>query len=916
MAVVDVIKSCHDSITQISEHVEGAILYLDSGCTESFQFAGAFPVLLDLGVRAICSLENMSSLDSVVNWNPNSDSAWKIVVMTSRVLSDAHRYILRCLSTHQGVHRCTVFTSIPELAQSAYPDSPLGPDAFHEYETLLLQDYEEIVKKSQKNFSHSENSNCQESLTFEDEGWSRLTSSEEDVPHREASSSGKILFGDSNTEYLGQKLVISVHHFPLILCPFSPKVFVLPSEGSVSEAYLSAKHEDSLSPGLPPISTGVPPDGDDVAPGALLTAHFLYHLAAKMDLKMEIFSLGDLSKTVGKIMTDMSSLYDVGRRKRSAGLLLIDRTLDLLTPCCHGDSLVDRMFSSLPRRERTTSYSYMKGSKTQLKLVPSSLQRVPLDVQIPLGKILQEEESNVNDSQLAERIEAFLGGWDACNSHPETLDIVNLCNRVDDGKSSFSEIQLLNGSFVSSETFRGTPYLEAILDRRTKDGAVLVKKWLQETLRWQNITANVKVRPGFAKKSELQPMIRALAKSQSSLIRNKGIIQLAAALLVTLEESHSTRWNAFVSAEKILSATAGDTSQSLGAQIGDLIHKSTMLGSGERRIQSICKVGYILAGENFPTSGSVSPFSWQEEHFLKEAIVDAIFENASVVKLKFLDGLTEELEANLNRKKSQDTIEASPDQLEFDDFDDDEWGKWGDEEEDDKNNKEQAYSDMQLKLELRDRVDNLFKFLRKLSTLKRRNVSLREGTFSLESNFTGDSDSNKSLIYKLLTRVLGKYDVPGLEYHSSTVGRLFKSGFGRFGLGQTKPSLADQNVIMVFVVGGINAAEVREVQEALSESGRPDIELILGGTTFLTPDDMLMLLMGDSSYLTLNTKVANSLNNTNGIRFDLDLIQPLLLAAHSSASLHGVASALQVERAQQLDVLSISIDGVQLPISG
>lgn len=859
MAVVDVIKSCLDSIAQISEHVEGAILYLDSGCTESFQFAGAFPVLLELGVRAICSLENMCSLDSVVNWNSNSDPALKIVVMTSRLLSDAHRYILRCLSTHKGVHQCTVFTSISELAQSAYPDSPLGPDAFHEYEILLLQDYEEIVKKSQKKASHPEASNFQESLTFEDEGWSRLTSSEEDVSHSEATSSGKYFFGDSHTEYLGKKLVVSVHHFPMILCPFSPKVFVLPSEGSVSEAYLSAKHDDSLSPGLPPISTGVPPDGDDVPPGALLTAHFLYHLAAKMDLKMEIFSLGDLSKTVGKIMTDMSSLYDVGRRKRSAGLLLIDRTLDLLTPCCHGDSLVDCMFSSLPRRERTTSYSSVKGSKTQLKLVPSSLQRAPLDVQIPLGKILQEEKSDTNDSQLAERIEAFLGGWDACNSSPETVDLVNLCNKVHDGKSFLSEIQLLNGSFVSNETFRGTPYMEAILDRRTKDGALLVKKWLQETLRRQNITVNVKIRPGFATKSELQPMIRALAKSQSSLIRNKGIVQLGAAVLVALDELHSTRWNAFASAEKILSATAGDTSQSLGAQIGDLIHKSTMLGSdGDKKTEHLqgllsfkdalllMTVGYILAGENFPTSGSGGPFSWKEEHFLKEAIVDAILKNAPVVKLKFLDGLTEELEANLNRKKSEDTIEASSDQLEFDD---DQWGKWGDEEEDDdKNDKKQAYSDMQLKLELLDRVDNLFKSLHKLSTVKR-NVSLREGTFSSESNFTGDSDSNKSLIYKLLTRVLGKYDVPGLEYHSTTVGRLFKSGFGRFGLGQTKPSLADQNILMVFVVGGINAAEVREVQEALSESGRPDVELILGGTTFLTPDDMLTLLMGDSSYM-------------------------------------------------------------------
>ena len=49
----------------MSEHIEGAILYLDSGCTESFQYMGAFPVLLDLGARAICGLENMSSLDAV-----------------------------------------------------------------------------------------------------------------------------------------------------------------------------------------------------------------------------------------------------------------------------------------------------------------------------------------------------------------------------------------------------------------------------------------------------------------------------------------------------------------------------------------------------------------------------------------------------------------------------------------------------------------------------------------------------------------------------------------------------------------------------------------------------------------------------------------------------------------------------------
>lgn len=50
---------------QMSEHIEGAIVYLDAGSTESFQLIGAYPVLLDLGARAVCCLENMCALDVV-----------------------------------------------------------------------------------------------------------------------------------------------------------------------------------------------------------------------------------------------------------------------------------------------------------------------------------------------------------------------------------------------------------------------------------------------------------------------------------------------------------------------------------------------------------------------------------------------------------------------------------------------------------------------------------------------------------------------------------------------------------------------------------------------------------------------------------------------------------------------------------
>ncbi|XP_031092110.1 sec1 family domain-containing protein MIP3 [Ipomoea triloba] len=850
--MVDVIKCCLDSIRHISDDIKDAIVYLDAGSTECFEFLGAFSLLFELGAHAICSLEKVSPLDKVADWSSSSGTNKKIVIITSRLLSDAHRYILRCLSTLQNVHRCAIFTSISEMAHSAYPDSPLGPDAFPEYESLLVQDYEELLRRSQVKCEPSGESLSKESVAPEDEeGWSPLATSAEHMSEFDPVSSLKGSEKDTvmgKAAALGSKLVVSVHHFPLVLCPFSPRFFVLPSEGSIAEAYLSTEQENSVSRGLPPISTGIPPDGEDIPPGATLTAQFLYHLATKMDLKLEIFSLGDFSKTVGKLLTDMSSLYDVGRRKRSAGLLIIDRTLDLLTPCCHGDSLVDQFFSSLPRRERTASL----GTPNQLKFGPTYLQRAPLNVLIPLETFIKEESSTGNNSRLVESIEAFLSGW---NSTSEMTDSMDLSAKLNEGKSLKSvESDLLCGSFVSTDNYQGTPYLEAILDRRTKDGTVLIKKWLQEALRREKISLNMKISPGYASKSELQAMIRALAKSQSSLMKNRGIIQLAIAALYVLDELHSARWNAFNSAEKILAVNARDTSQSLAAQISDLINKSALVGVQEttRGLLTLHDAlllavnGYILAGENFPTSGSSGPFSWQEEHFIKESIVDAIIENPAVAKLKFLQGLTEELEANLNKRK-QEEKEESLDQAENIDFGD-EWGSWGDEDVDKDKSKEQVYDDMQLKLELRDRVDNLFKFLHKLCKLKT-NVSFREWSPALESKFSDDPYSNKGMLYKVLSRVLDKQDIPGLEYHSSTVGRLFKSGFGRFGLGQAKPSLADQNIILVFVVGGINGVEVREAQEALSESTRPDIDLILGGTTLLTPNDMFELLLGESGYI-------------------------------------------------------------------
>jgi hypothetical protein len=118
MVGVDLVRECQRCIAKVADEVEGGILYVDSGAGEALHFMGGLPFILQLGVRAVCSLEIASPLDAVVAWRPGE--LQKVVVLTTQLLSDAHRYILRCLRCHPAVRHCTVFTSISQV--SIYPN--------------------------------------------------------------------------------------------------------------------------------------------------------------------------------------------------------------------------------------------------------------------------------------------------------------------------------------------------------------------------------------------------------------------------------------------------------------------------------------------------------------------------------------------------------------------------------------------------------------------------------------------------------------------------------------------------------------------------------------------------------------------------------------------------------------------------
>lgn len=172
-----------------------------------------------------------------------------------------------------------------QIGHSAYVDSPLGPDAFREYETLLIQDHDELLKKSENLDRHKENIHKEASdFTSDVDNYSKWGSGVHYGSNSESSPTKRDFFDDEmgQVEARGRRLFVAMRHFPMIFSPISSRVFVLPSEGIIADSSLSNHHEDSLGSGLPSISTGKPFDSDEVPPGVTLTAQFLYHLANKV----------------------------------------------------------------------------------------------------------------------------------------------------------------------------------------------------------------------------------------------------------------------------------------------------------------------------------------------------------------------------------------------------------------------------------------------------------------------------------------------------------------------------------------------------------------------------------------------------------------------------------------------------------
>ncbi|KAL4237716.1 Sec1 domain-containing protein 2 [Mactra antiquata] len=96
-----------------------------------------------------------------------------------------------------------------------------------------------------------------------------------------------------------------------------------------------------------------------------------------------------------------------------------------------------------------------------------------------------------------------------------------------------------------------------------------------------------------------------------------------------------------------------------------------------------------------------------------------------------------------------------------------------------------------------------------------------------------------AMLKQLVAAILDpmKQELPDLEYKSAGLKDKLKSGFGLF-RGISKPRPNDLPLMILFIVGGVNSTEVKQIKDIINQY-KPDTQVIIGSTRLINPKDIV-----------------------------------------------------------------------------
>ncbi|XP_069121986.1 sec1 family domain-containing protein 2-like [Argopecten irradians] len=661
-------KSVHQSTLslwqKICQKVNRAVVFADNAVAENLHWNGGLGLLLDAGA---VNVKEFSSFESV---DPTQKKALFIV---SSILQEATSRVIQNIIEASKLQYAVVITT---MSPSVHMFSRTG--SFDGDENVIFERFEESMLEWMGNMNYT----------------------------------------------------AEVCHMPLFATCLSPGLFVTPSFSRLfplmssdlprlSLQYKSARGDNKNFSSLKDVEAANLPKSLQIMYKMLVGS--IDSMLGELNVQEDCFFVGQTSKILA---TELASYPPAKLRRKSAqskvSLLLVDRHMDLMTPCQHqSEVLMDKLTSTLPR---------LSGHHNDIK-----------------------------------------------------VDMTPLC-RV----NSESKEIIAPGSLAGSKGQTTQSHLLPLLKSKVKEGLMEVNRSIVEAASTEKLPVKLSGKPGRVTAEQLDNTLKLFKGNYKAISNHLETVQVAMATCQCLKSSQNKEYELLGSSEKLML-------QSVGSEEGQgplSVLLRNMEASQDKPLEEMCQTldsvltqivyVYSLLGVDVRYS--------EEEDTIKKILVQKIVQGKNylpkITKMLVGDPVTEEIVSAI--------------------------------------------------------IDDMFDKLNAMSSARQ---NLKHLSSVVDPSTTLSPAKGKPFLKQLMDLAFdnSKGDIQDIGYISSGFTDLLKSGFGLFRT-VAKPKPSDNNVLVVFVVGGVTATETKLIRDTVA-SHNNDTQVIVGSTQLCQPEDIVEALL-------------------------------------------------------------------------
>ncbi|KAJ3239083.1 Sec1 domain-containing protein 2 [Chytriomyces hyalinus] len=702
----------HEAAEALTLHLRDSVLVLDAAVAQTIKWTlrSGWPTVFSGGSVQVVVVDDKETEPKI----PQCESSSIVFIFSSHIAR--HSYTIKSILNSRSYRSCRIVSALSESLHAAELESEAElMSAFDAYLGFETTGY----------FGHVEKRVMSWML-----------------------ESSRIHGADPDED---EDIEVFVEYLPLSFAVITPEVFTIPSVHSLfptiqggASAYTAAKSLES---------------SNSFDKQTRQASFAIASLLESLQLKEEIFAMGDLSKQIARCI--ISKSIEAPRRKKTdsnAGLILIDRTLDLTGPMSHSDNLLDIIF-------RTLKQSTQRDSDREVSPHPL-----------------------LSDSSYPLTI--------AHGADPDALDLLRVLTMLP-----------------------------------TKDSLVAVRKRLVDLIAKVDPASRPRML-GKLSIEQLQNLLSVFKDNEKVLFKHGAVLGVVAASVEAVIENVASNGNSLLNIEKIITQTLSENMQDPAAAILPVIDVLHKVSAGSQFNGATPPVSPPTSPRSSSQNSSTTNLSQPSERerkalSIEDALKLAVFSYSLMGAAALADV---ELKGQLGNALMQALSATSNIQ-----------GSGS------KRNRNEELDRMWVgevleRLEMIAKARDPFKqksLVDMNSIVPYRSLVRRVLTSTLlrEPVAAGETHSMSAASAGGLASRIDPEDLAHISY-GGTLGTVL-SGFSRL-LGGTRPTLKDYKTLVIFIVGGVTANEVRDIREVAREAG--GVQVLIGSTCVADADFALQML--------------------------------------------------------------------------